>query len=101
MAQRLELHQVLKGILGTDNVYFQPPPDLTMNYPSIVYGLTTYWTKHSNNKLYLGKKRYKITYIDRSPVSTIPDEILGLPLTKFSSYFVVDNLNHYVFNTYF
>ena len=37
--RRLELHEILCTILGSRNVYFQPPESIKMNYPAIVYGL--------------------------------------------------------------
>ena len=37
MARRLELQNLLANLLGTNNVYFQPPPTVQMEYPAIVY----------------------------------------------------------------
>jgi len=37
MAPRLELQEVLESLLGSRNVYFQPPLNLKMNYPCIIY----------------------------------------------------------------
>ena len=39
MAPRLDLQKLLVELLGSDNVYFQPPPSVQMNYPAIVYKL--------------------------------------------------------------
>ena len=35
--RRLQLHEILVGILGNENVYFQPPANLVMQYPCIRY----------------------------------------------------------------
>lgn len=34
---RIGLSKLLREILDSDNVYFQPPESLKMNYPAIVY----------------------------------------------------------------
>ena len=39
MASRRELHEILVGILGSKNVYYEPPSSLLMKYPAIVYSL--------------------------------------------------------------
>ena len=37
MASRLELQTKFENILGSRNVYFQPPASVQMRYPAIVY----------------------------------------------------------------
>lgn len=101
MKSRLELSEILRDILGSENVYFQPPPTKKMNYPAIVYHLSDIDTTYANNKMYIGTKNYSITVIDKNPDSIIPDKILELPLTSFSTFFMSDGLNHFVFSTYF
>lgn len=98
---RLDLHEKLVEILGSRNVYFQPPSSLRLTYPCIVYKLQDIDEKFANDKLYIRKKRYIITIIDTNPDSLIPDKIAQLPLTTFDRYYPADNLNHYVYLTYF
>jgi len=33
--RRIQLHEILCDVLGTRNVYFQPPESVDMNYPAI------------------------------------------------------------------
>ena len=40
MKTRYELHEFLCEILGSRNVYFQPPESVKMKYPAIVYERT-------------------------------------------------------------
>lgn len=101
MRRRLQLQQLLVNILGSNNVYFQPPESFRMNYPCIVYERSSEDTKFADNKLYLHKKRYTITVIDKNPDSIIPDRIAELPLCKFNRHYKVDNLNHDVYNLYY
>ena len=101
MAPRLELQALLKTVLGSDHVYFQPPPNVQMQYPAIVYKLDEIDTKFANNKPYSRAKRYQVTVIDPSPDSPIFDKVGELPTSSFERAFPADNLNHQVYNLYF
>lgn len=101
MAPRLELQTILEGVLGTRNVYFQPPPSLQMQYPCIVYKRNDAQTEFADNNPYIHTKRYQVTVIDRNPDSLIPDKIGALPLCLYDRSFATDNLNHDAFNLYF
>ena len=39
MRNRLDLQKIFEDILGSKNVYFQPPESLKMKYPAIRYSL--------------------------------------------------------------
>ncbi|MEI7479591.1 MAG: hypothetical protein WCK25_04690, partial [Actinomycetes bacterium] len=69
MAPRLELQAILVNLLGSNNVYFQPPPSLKMNYPCIVYSREYINTQFANNTPYKHKKRYHVIVIDSNPDS--------------------------------
>lgn len=96
---RIELQAILKGI--TPNVYFQPPNGLMMTYPCIVYERERTHVQHADNQLYRGTKRYSVTVIDRNPDSTLPDQVLNLPLCSHDRFFTSDDLNHDVYTLYF
>lgn len=101
MAQRLELQALLVDLLGSTNVYFQPPPSLIMKYPCIVYKRDDRSIAHANNSPYKHRLRYQITVIDRDPDSNIHNLVAELPLCKYDRSFVADNLYHDVFNLFF
>lgn len=101
MDRRLELQAMLETLLGTRNVYFQPPANVKMNYPAIVYQRDNVDSLFAGNRPYRHTKRYEVTIIDRDPDSTIPGRVAALPLSSFSRHFVVDNLNHDVYSLYF
>lgn len=98
---RLLLHNILKEILGSNHVYFQPPSNLAMEYPAIVYERDAGDTKHANNLPYSYDKRYQLTVMDFSPDSEIPDKIAQLPMCTHDREFVSGRLNHDVFTIYF
>jgi hypothetical protein len=101
MSKRLELHALFKALLGSSNVYFQPPESLQMKYPAIVYRLEDIKNSFANDGVYLSKKAYLVTVIDGDPDSTIIGKVAALPTCNFSRHFVSDNLNHDVFVLYF
>jgi len=101
MSRRIELHTILCDILGSNQVFFQPPSSIRMSYPAIVYSRSDKDEKYANDALYLGKTKYRVTVIEKNPDSDIPDRISKLPLTSFVNFFVADDLNHDVFSVYY
>lgn len=102
MGQRLQLHSILSNILGSNpHIYFQPPTNIQMKYPCIVYKRDVAVTRFADNEPYRYSKRYQVTIIDMDPDSEIPDKVAALPMCVHSRFFTADNLNHDVFNIYF
>lgn len=102
MASRLELHEEFCVLLGTRNVYFQPPTSVNMNYPCIKYSIAGMDQKHANNAIYNSCTRYEITVIDYDPDSDIPGKILKhFPMCSFDRAYSSDNLNHFVLTLYY
>jgi len=98
MGQRLNLHALLLTLLGSTNVYFQPPSGHLMDYPCIRYERTNIRSKSADNSPYKLVKEYTITVIDANPDSLIPDKISKLPQCVYDRGYKSDNLNHDVFN---
>lgn len=101
MGQRLELQQILEDLLGSRNVYFQPPSNLQLSFPCIVYKRDNIRDSFASNVVYRRARRYLITVIDRDPDSPIPDLVLDLPFCSLDRHYTNDNLNHTVFSIFF
>lgn len=101
MANRLKLHEELKNILGSTNVYFQPPDGSSMNYPAIVYNIAKMDRRMAGDIIYSVLKAYTVTVIDENPDSEIPDKVLNMEYCKFERSFRTTGLNHYVFTLYY
>jgi hypothetical protein len=101
MGTRLELQTVLEGLLGTDHVYFQPPPNIQMSYPAIVYNRDYQSVSYADNLPYSRKRRYQVTVIAADPDSPVPDLVAELPLTTYVRHFTADDLNHDIYDVYF
>lgn len=103
---RLDLHEIFIDILGTkghpiSRVYFQPPSTIKLEYPCIIYKRSNQKDFFSNDRIYIGMKRYLVTVVDKNPDSLIPDKVLGLRYCSFSSHYSVDGLNHDIYTLYF
>lgn len=99
--RRLLLHEVLCDLLGSRNVYFQPPASIEMNYPAIVYGIADIDNIYANNGVYLSNTGYSVTVIDSDPDSPIVGKVASLPTSKFNRHYEKDNLNHDVYTIFF
>lgn len=101
MDKRLELHEMLCEILGSRNVYFQPPSSLMMHYPAIKYSRQDIENTSADNVIYKQDHVYQIIVIDYDPDSEIVDKISRIPRIKFDRHYAADNLNHDVFTLYY
>lgn len=99
MPNRIDLDNALRDIC--EHVYFQPPTNIRMEYPCIVYNYARgrdYW---ADNAIYEAIACYEITVIDKDPDSKIATEIHNkLPYCSFDRVFRSDNLNHFTFTIY-
>lgn len=101
MGSRLELQTMLEQILGSRNVYFQPPEELKMRYPAIKYNLSDLKNTFADDEVYKQSHHYEVTVIDYDPDGELYKKISKLPKIRFNRHFTSDNLNHYVFTIYY
>lgn len=101
MASRLELQKIFEDILGTRQVYYQPPESIKMSYPAILYFLSKIDKKAADDSAYIQSRSYEVIFIDTRPDSKFVDSILALPMCRFDRCYRSDNLYHYSFTLYF
>jgi len=101
MKSQQEIQTLLIDLLGSANVYFQAPPNNEMAYPCILYKLDAIRTRHADNEIYRDNRAYSVTAIDRNPNSSIPNNLLALPKSRFDRFYTADKLNHFVFTIFF
>lgn len=126
MGQRAGLHGLLCSILSsfgvwlwdpfnfeTDNlqsaiekearkhVHYQPPSNIRIAYPCIIYSMSDIDTKFADNIPYLRQKQYDLTVIDKDPDSMIVDKVGNLPRCTFDRSYIADNLYHWTFTIYY
>ena len=101
MANRLDLQAKFESILGSRNVYHQPPASINMKYPAIRYSRKDISARHANNGIYNSMTVYEVILIDANPDSVFVDKIAQMPYCSFDRQYAANNLNHYVFTLYF
>ncbi len=99
--RRLELHEILCEILGSRNVYYQPPASVQMRYPAIRYSRYNIENEPADNIPYKQSYFYQLTVIDSDPDSEIVHKVSKLPMCVFDRHYAADNLNHDVFTICF
>lgn len=100
MADRLELHSVLQELLGSSNVYYQPPESIKMQYDAIRYSKKTIDSKYANDRKYSMMDCYEVIVISRLPDNPVIKKLLSLPYCSYDRHYVADNLHHDVLTIY-
>lgn len=98
---RESLQCLLEKTINSNQVYFQPPASMRIKYPCIVYELEDLTPVYADDLTYLSHNSYQITLMTHDPDDCAKKKIASLPMVRFSRYFSVDNLNHYVYIMYY
>jgi len=101
MTSRLNLHEELVAILGSSNVYYQPPESTKMKYPAIVYSRSDIDNRFANNEVYHQSHVYRVTIIDEDPDSEIVQKMSKFKTAKFERHFTTNGLNHDIFAIFY
>lgn len=101
MASRIELQGKLEELLGSSNVYYQPPASVKMEYPAIRYSRKDVDKKSADNTAYTLTNCYEIIVIDRKPDNKVIEKLLALPMCSYDRSYKADNLNHDVLTLYY
>ena len=103
MARRLQLHEELCTILGSRNVYFQPPESLKIKYPAIIYRTYNRNDIIADDHRYRNMVAYELLHITRDPDSETPEDLMNhfTYISHRSTYTSSDNLHHDAFTLYY
>lgn len=104
MDRRLDLDKTLRktmrDITGVENVYFQPPANLKLKYPAIVYERSDIENRAADDSVYSQHVFYDVTVIDKNPDSLLVFAISSLPRCRYGRHYVSDNLHHDTFTIF-
>lgn len=105
------LHDVLREVINPnydpyedddERCYFNPPDNIQMSYPCIVYDHVNDLDEHADNIPYTSFKRYSITIMDQNPDSKIPTKLKEtLSYCELDRKYTYNGLNHFVYTLYF
>lgn len=99
MGSRLNLQNEFLGLCN--NVYFQPPATVRLQYPAIVYSLRDFGNSHADDGVYIQYPSYNVTVIDRNPESTVAEAVSKLQSCRFDRFYAADGLNHFAFTLFY
>lgn len=98
---RLNLQTKLEELLGSHNVYYQPPENLKMEYPAIRYSKSDMEDIYASNKKYISMDVYDLVVISKKPDNPVIKKLLELPYSEFDRHYVVDGLNHDIIRIFY
>jgi len=102
MGQRLDFSEELRDVLGSDNVYFNPPEGFKLKYPCIIYEIDDIMSLKANDRNYHNYIAYSVMVIDTDPDSKIYEDLMNrFPMCSFRNTYPADNLNHFVLLIYY
>ena len=101
MAERLDLQSLLEELMGSRNIYYQPPEGVKMSYPAIKYSKQTIRKVYANDRAYSMRDCYQLTVIDKLPDHPVIKKLLALPYCSYDRHYIADNLNHDVLTIYY
>lgn len=100
MRTRLELHNELLQFVS--KAYYQPPSDIRMQYPCVIYAKLTPHTEQANNRLYKKFNFYQLIVVEPDPDSELADRIVDhFQYASINNRAVVDRLHQTTINLYF
>jgi hypothetical protein len=101
MGSRLDFQTLLEGLGDSVTVYFQPPPEVQMTFPAIVYNRDYLVTNWGDNIPYASTVRYQVTLIDPDPDSPLNTKLMAMPMMRYVRHYTSANLNHDIYSIYF
>ena len=101
MGKRLDLDAIFEELLGSNEVYFQPPASVKMQYPAIVYSRYRIDNAHADDDVYKQSLEYEVIVIDRDPDSEIVMKVSRLPRCRHERHYTADGLNHDAFKLHY
>jgi hypothetical protein len=101
MGSRKDLNEILVTILGSSNVYFQPPENVKLTYPCIIYVRDDIQVLRASNVLHKISKKYTITLIGNDVDTDLPERLLELETVSFDRRYIKDGLVHDVLSLFY
>ena len=95
-----DLLHLLQQAVNHNRVFFQPPENLKIGYPAVVFHLSKIEIDHASDVPYKGAKEYSVTLITKDPEPDVIDEILKIPYSSLDTTYISDGMNHFVFTVY-
>lgn len=103
---RLGLHTLLENTFPeADDIYYQPPGNIPLARPCIVYEPKAYEPKYANNTAFITNRRFQVMFMSNLPFGYFNTKLMfglidqGLIVSDNRSY-VSSDIVHEVFDIY-
>lgn len=83
------------------NVYFQPPPNIKLKYPCIVYKQAGDSKQYADNIGYIYKRQWMVTCMNQSPFDKASERLALWPMCEFNRAYASNGINHTVYYIYY
>lgn len=98
---RLKVHSKLVEVMQGKKVYFQPPENLRLERPCLIYKVSNIFDLFADNVTYQRRRRYEIILVDDNPDSEYFDRLMeAFTYIKFNRFYIADSNNHWSFELY-
>jgi hypothetical protein len=103
MSNRLKLHEELVSLAGPSyQVYFQPPSNVEIHHPCIVYSRSSGLSTFADNRPYMHTERYQINVITKDPDDGLCNKLLEhFPMSRDERHYSSNNLHHNIISLYY
>lgn len=93
-----ELQAAFEELLGSRNVYYNPPESVKMSYDAIRFRRSSINNTFANDSVYVQlPPTFEVTVITRDPDAPIIEKVSKMPKCRFVTSYVADNLCHNIF----
>lgn len=100
--RRIALHHELEALFGDSvHVYFQPPENLKMVYPAIIYERYNIDINYATNSVFNTTTEYHVTIVDSDPDSLLVDKMSKFKTAQFVRHYATNGLNHDIFKIFY
>lgn len=100
MVNRQAFQKRMEELLPGVPIYFQPPSNIRMTYPAVVYSLKDVDKLVGNNSVVHVEYVYEVVAISRDPDDAMLSILSGIPTSSFDRSYIFDGLYHNVFSIY-
>lgn len=110
-ARRIQFHNELESLLsgylavlddGSSAIYFQPPENVKLKYPCLLYSREPDYFRHADDSPYFIKPHYEVTIISRDPDNNLADILVEhFKYCRFNRRIMADNLIHDMLGLYY
>lgn len=94
---RLQLAEEMQNAVNCA-CYFQPPENLKLTYPCIIYSLNDVNVVYASDGPYIELLNFEIIYITKDPLPKELQTLVYVLNRSCGRTYVADNLHHFVFN---